>query len=63
MKDYRKPKLLSFSRSYPAVPAAIVAALPAVTAAVLAVNAVAKAAAGDKATIRDVDSLIPVEVI
>lgn len=73
MKAYSKPKLFSFSRSHAAVPAAVMVALPAVTelAASVAVGSLSVAGAaiaakkmlGDDRTEKDVEALIPVEVI
>lgn len=73
MKTYNKPKLFSFSRSHAAVPAAVVAALPAVTAVAAGVSAASLAVAGaavaakkmvgDDRAEKDVEALIPVEVI
>lgn len=73
MKTYNKPKLFSFSRAHAAVPAAVLASLPAVNA--LAASVVAGSAAvagaaiaakkmiGDDRAEKDVETLIPVEVI
>lgn len=73
MKTYNKPRLFSFSRSHAVVPTAVLAQLPAVNAlaqsialgaAEIAAAAIsAKKMIGDNRSEKDVDALIPVEVI
>lgn len=46
MKTYNKPKLFSFSRAHAAVPAAVLASLPAVNALAASVVAGSAAVAG-----------------